>query len=102
MRGDDSLVSSLSIAARGEGPEGIANDIRCRDPVFGLQYGTVAAGKNLSFRHFSIGVTRFRPGFPKLLPKQPIGRTSRSLAPARDRCRRQITVMDFPSRCVRT
>jgi len=62
----------------------------------------VAAGKNLSFRHFSIGVTRFRPGFPKLLPKQPIGRTSRSLAPARDRCRRQITVMDFPSRCVRT
>src|ERR1700756_2326984 len=48
IRGDDSLVSSFSIAARGEGPEGIANDIRCGEPVFGLQYGTVAAGKKLA------------------------------------------------------
>src|SRR5690242_14413646 len=52
IRGVANLVSSISIAARGEGPEGIANDIRCGEPVVRLQYGTVAAGKKRQRHHF--------------------------------------------------
>ena len=44
IRGEDSLVSSISIAEREEGPEGIAGVIRCGNRL-GRQYGTAAAGK---------------------------------------------------------
>ena len=42
MRGEDNLASSISIAEREEGPEGIADVIRCEEPLFGHQYGTAS------------------------------------------------------------
>ena len=35
IRGEDSLLSSISISERAEGPEGIAGVIRCEKPFFG-------------------------------------------------------------------
>src|SRR6266702_3874673 len=43
--GEDNLVGSMSIAERAEGTGGIADDIRCWEPVFSPQYGTAVAGK---------------------------------------------------------
>jgi hypothetical protein len=42
------LLSSISIAEREEGPEGIADVIRCEGNAFGRQYGTAEPGEKAS------------------------------------------------------
>src|SRR5215510_14795017 len=54
IRGDDSLVSSISIAARGEGFWGIAGGIHGVKARSGRQDGTGTGGKKA-------GVSAFRP-----------------------------------------
>src|SRR3954454_10556873 len=40
IRGEDNLLSSISISEREEGPEGIEGCIRCEKRRWGNQYGT--------------------------------------------------------------
>ena len=47
IRGEDNLVSSISIAEREEGPDGIAGVIRCEEPFRARQYGTAGQRKKL-------------------------------------------------------
>src|SRR5262245_4814168 len=66
IRGDESLVSSISIAARGEGFWGIAGGIHGVKARSGRQYGTVTGGKKAaasafrSWRRQRMGTSRYR------------------------------------------
>src|SRR3954470_1067490 len=66
IRGEDSLLSSISISEREEGPEGIASVIRYEKPRW-RQYGTAGRIKKL-------GVLRFRdrPKWNRILRRAPI------------------------------
>src|SRR6185312_16790183 len=57
IRGEDSLLSSISISEREEGPEGIGGCIRYEKPSWGTnelgnQYGTAGWRKKLGSRDF--------------------------------------------------
>src|SRR4029079_17565290 len=47
IRGDDSLLSSISMSERAEGPEGIACVIRSKKRLLGGQYGTARLRKKI-------------------------------------------------------
>src|SRR5882757_4026274 len=60
IRGEDSLVSSISIAEREEEPEAIDDVIRCEEPISGHQYGTAASGKKGGCKLFAAGKGELR------------------------------------------
>src|ERR1700687_5124205 len=68
MRGEDSLLSSISIAEREGEPEGIADVIRCEEPFSDHQYGTAVPGKKASRGPFGAGLGDFgaKPGLDVL------------------------------------
>ena len=47
IRGEDNLLSSISISEREEGPEGIEGGIRCEKRRWGNQYGTARQREKL-------------------------------------------------------
>ena len=65
MRGEDNLASSISIAEREEGPEGIADFIRCEEPFFEPHYGTASLREKpvAVNRGQEKGNFRVKPGF---------------------------------------
>ena len=48
IRGEESLLNSISIAEREEGP-GIADVIRCGERLFAHQYGTAGPRKKIRY-----------------------------------------------------
>jgi hypothetical protein len=54
IRGEDSFASSISIAEREEGPEGIADVIRCEEAVSGINMAQRGGEKSSDTPRFQV------------------------------------------------